>query len=283
MFKKIFLTALAVSCIPCTLAFAGDSLNELRGRLSAPDPAVRLDAVRRIAVEYYGQGLEALIPATADRDEYVRERAVQALGSSDDQSALAAVITSLDDPAGFVRWRAVQACQSLGLREVTDQLAALTGDRFWRVRLVTFQLLGEIAGELLVSGSSELASSPAGEKIRNLLVAGLNDPDERARVAAARALAASHDMAAFEPLVTMMSESSLFTREQAALGLGELGSKRALEPLLLALKDPKNTICRQGRDWARWGMVVALEQLTGQGFKTNAAKWRTWIAANKQD
>jgi HEAT repeat protein len=281
MFKKIFLTALAVSCTLYTPSFAGDSLDGLRQRLSAPDPAVRLDAVRRLSVDYHGQVLDALIAATDDSDEYVRERAVQALGTTGNQQALTAVRNSLDDPADFVRWRGVQACQRLGLRQVSGQFANLINDPFWRVRLVTFQLLGEIGKELMVSGSSELASSPIGKKIRDLLISGLSDPDERSRVAAARALAANRDKAAFGPLVTLMDEASLFTREQAALGLGELGDRSALEPLIAALEDPKNTACSEGRDWACWGAAVALQKLTGQDYKTNAAKWRQWLAANK--
>ncbi len=279
--RNCLLTVLTLSCAISASAFAGDSLDELRGRISAPDAAVRLDAVRMLAVEHHGQALDALITASGDSDDYVRERAVQALGNIASRSALAAVQNALDDPADFVRWRSVQACQRLGLSEVTDQLAALSGDRFWRVRLVTFQLLGEIGRELMVSGSAELASSPAGEKVRKLLVAGLNDTDERARVAAARALAVNKDRAAYGPLVTMMNEASLFTREQAALGLGELGDRTALEPLIAALEDPRNSASDEGRDWACWGAAVALEQLTGQDYKTDAAKWRQWITNNK--
>ncbi len=281
MLRKFFLTALVASCALGTPAFALDSLAGLRERLVAPDPAVRLDAVRRLSVAYHGYALDALIDATGDSDEYVRERAVQALGSTSNRRALDAVQVSLGDPADFVRWRAVQACRRLGLRDVTDRLAALTDDPFWRVRLVTFRLLGDIAGELIVSGSSELDTSPAEKTVKNLLIAGLNDPDERARVTAARALATCHDAAAFEPLVTLLNEASMFTREQAARGLGELGDKRALEPLLEALENPENSISNEGEDWVRWGVALALGQLTGQDYKIDVGSWRQWIAANK--
>ncbi len=279
--RFFLVTILAVSWTLSAPAFALDSLAGLRERLVAPDPAVRLDALRRLSVDYHGQALDALIDATGDNDEYVRERAVQALANTGDRWALDAVRAALADPADFVRWRAVQACRRLGLRDANDRLAALTEDPFWRVRLVTFRLLGDIAGELIVSGSAELVASPAGKTVRKLLISGLSDPDERARVAAARALAACHDAAAFGPLVTLLNEASMFTREQAALGLGQLGEKRALEPLLEALENPGNWACREGEDWVRWGVAVALGQLTGQDYKIDASSWRQWIAANK--
>lgn len=282
MFSRICTLFLALSLLLSSGALAELSLDSLEARLNSPDPAVRLDAVRGIAVEYPSDGLDALISAAADGDEYVRERAVQALGRSGSQRAVQVVLAVFDDPADFVRWRAVQAATRLGVRDVHQQLAALAGDRFWRVRLVTYQLLGEIGRELIVSGSPELASSPAGERVRNVLLTGLNDPDERARVAAARALAVSRDHAAYGPLVELLEQGSLFTREQAAVGLGELGDKQAVEPLIQALEDPRNAAEREGRDWARWGAAVALEQLTGQDFKINAEKWRQWLAADKQ-
>ena len=277
--KSIF-PAVCLLALFSSAALAGTALQELTSRLGSPDPAVRLDAVRQIAVTWHGEGLGSLSTAASDSDEYVRERAVQALGNSGNGGAVTPVLAAFDDPADFVRWRAVQAAARLGVRDIDERLARLVSDRFWRVRVVTFQLLGEIGREMLVSGSPELASSPAGEKIRSCLLAGLNDSDERARVAAARSLAALNDRAAYSPLVELLNEGSLFTREQAALGLGDLRDNRALLPLIEALEDPENRISRERRDWACWGAAVALEQLTGQDFKTNAKKWRQWLAAN---
>jgi HEAT repeat protein len=222
------------------------------------------------------------LSAAKDPDEYVRERAIQALGQSGRQQAITAVLSAFDDNADFVRWRAVQAATRLGVRDVDDRLVSLAGDRFWRVRLVTYQLLGEIGQEIIVNGSPELAASPAGERVKKLLLAGLADPDERSRVAAARALATAGDPAAFAPLVELMDTGSMFIRHQAALGLGDLGDKQAITPLIEALEDPRNNIDPQGRDWAHWGMAVALEKITGQSFKTDASRWRQWLASENK-
>lgn len=279
--KRIF-PALCLLGLVCATLCAAATLQELTTRLDSTDPAVRLDAVRHIAVEYPAAGLKQLISAAGDSDEYVRERAVQALGASGSERAIPVVLAATGDQADFVRWRAVQALSRLGVRDVSDNLAKLVTDPFWRVRVCTFQLLGQIGRAKIVASSPELSSAPGGEKIRKLLLAGLDDKDERALLAAARALAVVHDGAAYQPLVTLLDKGSLFTRDEAALGLGDLGDKRALAPLIDAVANPENMISREGRDWARWGAAVALHKLTGQDFRTDVGKWRNWLANNRQ-
>jgi HEAT repeat protein len=268
--------------LACSSVIAGSTLNELAAQLDSPYSAARLEAVRRIAIDYPGEGFEYLLAAASDSDDYVRERAIQALGQSGNQNAIAVVLAATADLAGFVRWRAVQALNDLGAREVIDKLAPLVDDPFWRVRVCTFQLLGEIARTKIVSRSPELAKAPGGQEIRRLLLAGLEDSDERGRLAAARALAVVHDEAAYQPLNELLDEGSLFTREEAALGLGDLGDKQAVEQLIEALENPLNNASDEGRDWARWGVAVALRQLTGQDFQINVEKWRNWLTNNPQ-
>jgi HEAT repeat protein len=81
-------------------------------------------------------------------------------------------------------------------------------------------------------------------------------------------------------LTGLLKDGSLFTRDGAALALGVLGDKRAIGPLIEAVADPRNEICDEGRDWARWGAVKALTALTGKNFEINAAEWRRWYSAN---
>lgn len=279
MSAKKLLAVLGLLLLAAVPVSAGMSFQDLKARLESSDPAVRLDAVRRLAVEYPSGSLDSFISAATDSDEYVRERAVQALGQSGSERAIPVVLAAAEDPADFVRWRAVQALNNLGVRDLPGPLARLVDDNFWRVRVAAFQLLGQIGRAKLVSSSPELAAAPGGEQIRKLLLAGLDDPDERARLAAARALALVRDSAAYDPLVALLAEGGMFTRDEAALGLGDLGDTRAVAPLIAALEARENSASVEGSDWARWGAAVALRQLTGQDFRINAAKWRDWLAS----
>ena len=129
-------------------------------------------------------------------------------------------------------------------------------------------------------GSAEIPGNQVIEPLRGYLILGLEDPDERVRLASAWALARNRDGAAYEPLTTLLKDGSLFVRNEAALALGDLGEMRAVIPLVEAVADPRNTESEQGRDWARWGAVKALVKLTGQDFGLKLDQWRQWIKNN---
>lgn len=256
------------------------SLEELSARLDSPQPAARLDAVRNMAVEFGPSATAQMLRAARDADELVRERAVQALGTSGAPEAVPVLVESLRDPVWFVRRRSVQALARLGARDIVNELAPLAADPNCLVKESAFELLGDIlAGKLRTAGGGDhtvLPDNPA----RRALVRGLDDTDETARLAAAKALARSGDGAAFEPLTGLLAKGSLFVRNDAALALGILGDKRAIGPLIEAVGDPRNAVEQEGRDWARWGAVKSLVLLTGMDFKADAAAWRAWHEKN---
>ncbi len=259
---------------------AAASLEELGRRLQSPNPAERLHAIRQIAINYTEQGLPFLLQAAEDGDEFVRERAIQGLAAAGGIQAVAAAKKALEDPDPFVRWRAVQALSRLGVRDVVEQLGALLADESWRVKVTALDLLGAIAGERMKRGSAEISENRVIEPVRSYLIGGLEDPDERVRLAASWALARNRDGAAYEPLITLLKDGSLFVRNEAAIALGDLGDPRAAIPLVEAAAAPRNAASEEGRDWARWGAVKALVKLTGQDFGLKVDQWKEWIKNN---
>jgi HEAT repeat protein len=256
-------------------ALWAESLSGLAVRLDSPQAAVRLDAVRSLAVDYPQESLPLMLRSARDTYPLVRERAVQALGISGGRVFESSLDSALADPVWFVRWRALQGLKSVGALGLSEKAAAgLAGDQSWQVRVSLYELAGDILAGTQRSASAEnRPDSPA----RALLVKGLSDSDERVRLAAAAALARNHDPVALEPLTTLLKDGSLVTRDAAALALGALGDRRAAGALIEALSDPRNEASDEGRDWARWGVVKALNALSGQDFGMDIAQWRKWM------
>jgi len=276
MQKRIFFWAMAfLTAVAGSLR--GDSLEETARQLKSADPAVRLYAVKKIAVDFHGQGQELLLAAVVDEDEYVRERAVQALAASGLSLAAGALEAALADRSPFVRWRALQGLTGTGARVAVDKVGPLVTDPSWRVRVTACAYLGQIALQEIRKKSIELNDSPEGRRIRDYLAQATADGDERVRLAGARALARNHDGAAFAPLVELLQRGSLFTRDEAALGLGDLGDRKAVEPLIAALEARENRVSDEGRDWAVWGAASALEKITGESYRTDSKKWKDWL------
>jgi len=257
-------------------ALRAESLTDLAAGLDSPQPAVRLAAVRSLALDYPKESIPRMLRAFEDTDPLVRERAVQALGVSGGPEHIAALRNALDDPVWYVRWRSLQALQRLGARDLGGSADALTADESWQVRASLYELAGDIlAGTLRQASREKQVEIPA----RGLLIRGLADRDERVCLAAAGALARNHDTTALEPLLGLLKDGSLFTRDGAALALGVLGDKSAVPALIEALADPRNEASDEGRDWARWGVVKALMALSGKDFGLDEAKWREWMEA----
>jgi HEAT repeat protein len=245
--------------------------SELVQAMDSPEPAVRLDALRKIAIDYFSQSLPFLIHAAEDGDALVRERAVQGLGLfSGNPQALNPVKKALKDQDEFVRWRAVQAIGALGARDFVDDLIPLAKDSDWRIKASTLEVLGTVGHP----------AGPVSDRIDRLLKQGLEDRDERVKLAAACALAKGRSHEAFIPLLELLSKGSLFTREEAALAFGQLGNYKAVKPLIEALAEPRNHRSEEGLDWACWGIVKALFTLTGQNFGLNTSKWNEWYELN---
>jgi HEAT repeat protein len=255
--------------------------SDLVQKLASPEPAVRLDALRQIAVNYCSQALLFLDRAAEDKDALVRERAIQGLGLSGSPQAVVPVRKALKDPDEFVRWRAVQALGRLGAMKMIDDLPPLVEDPNWHVRVTTLELLGTISRGQPKAETNDRSEDTGATQIKPLLMRALEDREDRVKLAAAAALAKGGNSQAYGPLIELLRAGSLFIRDGAALALGDLGNPKAVKPLIDALAEPRNQRSEEGLDWACWGIVKALLSLTGQNFGLDVDKWNHWHEANR--
>jgi len=271
MSRTVILSSLFVcSLLPLSVARAVN-IEKPALQLDSPNPAVRLETLRQIAIDYTPESLSLLVKAAGDEDEDVRERAIQGLGLSGSARAVEFVTRALKDRNEFVRWRAVQALDRLGVWDTLENLAGLATDNSWRVKVCVFNLLGAINSEIAKKSSGRIPGKQQREQIRRLLMDGLEDPDERVRLAAASSLAGNRDSAALEPLLEILQQGSMMARSAAGAALGDLGDPAAIKPLLEAISDPRNREEPDGSDFARWGPVQGLVKITGRDFGCDAA------------
>jgi HEAT repeat protein len=271
MKRTIILSSLFVcSLLPLSVARAVN-IEKATLQLDSPNPAVRLETLRRITLNYTPESFSLLVKAAGDEDEDVRERAIQGLGLSGNTRAVEFVTRALKDRNEFVRWRAVQALDRLEAWDALENPAGLATDNSWRVKICVFNLLGAINSEIPKRNPGKIPGKQEREQIRQLLLDGLGDSDERVRLAAASALARNMDSAALEPLLELLQHGSMMARSAAGAALGYLGDPAAIKPLLEAISDPRNREEPDGSDFARWGPVQGLVKITGRDFGCDAA------------
>ena len=210
------------------IAYALAALGDLR----ASEPLIALlrdeDAdVREAAAESLGalgdpKAVEPLIERLRDEDEMVRWEAAESLGALGDPRAVEPLIALLRDDE--VHYAAAQALGALGARgdaRVADPLLALLRDDDWSVRVAAAEVLGATGDPRAVDP----------------LIALLRDDEtEWVRHAAAEALGAVGE-ADIEGLTALAREGHPPMREWAAEALGALGDPRAIDPLLVLLRD----------------------------------------------
>ncbi|MFN3699646.1 MAG: HEAT repeat domain-containing protein, partial [Dictyoglomus sp.] len=98
--------------------------------------------------------------------------------------------------------------------------------------------------------------------------------DEDVRGAAAKALGEIKDKRAVEPLISALKDEDWYVREAAAYALGEIGDSRAVEPLISALKDKDEIFQFVAKE--------ALKKITGMDFGIDYEKWNKWWQENKE-
>lgn len=115
------------------------------------------------------------------------------------------------------------------------------------------------------------------ERIGQVLIAHLGDPEVEVRHWAAEGLAYLGTEAALAPLLqSFHDDSSPLVRERAACSLAQSGmfneaQRRSVVPQLLNYAED-SSLDAQTREW----VFHALRDITGQNLPNNAAAWRSW-------
>jgi HEAT repeat protein len=177
--------------------------------------------LQRVAVD----GLEAigkpavplLIKAIEHRNEYIRRRAIEALGRIGDPSAIDPLIQAMREQKD--RNITVRALGEIGDPRAVEPIIQM-GNTHWNGATVA-QALAKIGDPRAVP----------------YLIKMLKHDGWSARKNAVIALSKIEDRRAILPLIEILDDESRWVRQSVAIALGELGDKRAVKPLIEVLKD----------------------------------------------
>ena len=178
--------------------------------------------VWRRAAEVLGRlgddrAIAPLVNALRDEDSVVWRRAAEVLGELSDEQAVGPLICVLEDEASIVRRRAAEVLGKIGHERAIEPLINAFRDDDPVVRRRAAKALGQIGAERAVGP----------------LIAALADKDPSIRRGAIEALGTILEV---PQLVDLASEAKS-VRQSGARALGQLGDKRAVEPLIATLRD----------------------------------------------
>ncbi|MGC9517524.1 MAG: HEAT repeat domain-containing protein [Methanomicrobiales archaeon] len=220
-----------------------------------------LDAVREYAAEALGRigdkkAVDPLINALNDRDAEVRWKSAWSLGRIGDKKAVKPLIKTLEDENSDVRKHAAAALGNIGDNGAVEPLIKAIKDKEWPVRKCAVTALGKIGDERALKplmhalndedSDVKRRAIQALEKMKNLaiepLLKAFNDEDWRVQAIVAEALGKIGDRRAVKPLIAALKnkdkiERNRYVRGRSAEALGRLGDERAVEPLNNALNE----------------------------------------------
>ncbi|MCK5347005.1 MAG: HEAT repeat domain-containing protein, partial [Candidatus Heimdallarchaeota archaeon] len=93
------------------------------------------------------------------------------------------------------------------------------------------------------------------------------------RAAAIKALREIDQDKALKILIIALKDKNIIIRTQAAIGLGQIGTKECIMPLINQLEKESGRL--------KWDIVTMLTNLTGKNYGDNVDQWRSWWHANK--
>ncbi|MDI6874331.1 MAG: HEAT repeat domain-containing protein [Actinomycetota bacterium] len=200
------------------------SLRELMEDLRDASPRVRGEAAKELG-KRGGPGVEgALEPLLEDADEGVRSTAVRALRDLGSEEAVRILREALKRGGWEKRTAAAEALRELGWRADHSEEGAV-----YRI------LSGDWDG---VVELGRHAVPPLVALIRSC-------SDEVLRERAVRALGRIRDPSTFRVMAEAIQDIHPLVRKAAAWSLGQAGRRKAVEPLIAALKDPDDEVRKE--------------------------------------
>ena len=183
--------------------------------------------------------IDQLIDALQHEKWYVRRKISEILGELQDYRVVSSLIKTLkEEKNSYVRETCVESLGKIGEKTTIPFLISLLKDKDPQVRIEASLALGKMKAVRAVSSlCNNLSAKNAG-----------------VRWAAVRSLGAIKDAkAAVIPLISLLDEEKekeSNIRDWAAWALGEIGDKRAIKPLINALKKDKSPDVRQEAELA---------------------------------
>ena len=201
-----------------------------------PDIAVRLRAVRALAVVGDRRAIDPLLTALRQETKEIRQAAADALGSFASSALVETVTELLNTDDALTRGYAVQALGAMRARSrVNTLLDLLTHDPNPFVRGRAAYSLGRLRIR----------------RAAGALIAALNDPDYDVRTWAAWALGPLGRSTAVDALVRAAREDPAeIVRGAATLALSDFNNPHVLDTLTIMLRNDPNDFVRRSAAWS---------------------------------
>jgi HEAT repeat protein len=229
-----------------------DAVAEQIAALKDEDWAIREEAATALGTLRDPRAVVPLVSVLRDSDRAVREAAIGALTAIGEPS-VPALGLCLSDPQLGVQEAASAVLASIADERVLAPLIASLGNRDWIVRMHAAKALGRIKdlGSIeplipllqdkvkAVREETTAALAAIGEAAIPSLLAALSHPEWLVRLHAVEAVGKMRAPAAVDPLLSVLfNDHDTAVREDAVRALGQIGDARALEFLIIVMKEP---------------------------------------------
>ena len=223
------------------------------GDVRAVEPLIRVlkdedGFIRGYVAEALGtigdeRAVEPLIQALKDKEYDARRDSAEALGKIG-EPAVEPLIRALKDTCGGVRWGAAKVLGEIGDARAIEPLVQAMKDEEYDVQRYAVEALVKVGDKRAIEpltqalkdnvqknvaeALEEMSWQPKDDTEKVYYLIAKNEWDELVKLG----------KTAVEPLIqTLKDNKDCEFREKAAEALGEIGDARAVEPLILALKD----------------------------------------------
>jgi HEAT repeat protein len=231
------------------------ALELLAAALKDPEAKVRARAAIALADGDGGHThTDALIGATGDDDDEVRQLAITALGEIGDESAVPRLLEAAEDERASMRYQSVIALARMAIDEElrTKVLLRATSDEDFNIRYIAMRL------------AEEHAAKPAPERLRLRAVAMLDDDERDVAVAAAIFLGHAGDDRG-KPLLRKVVRAEIPVQREDEREAVELVGTLGMRDLVPDLEKRAFGIARHVRDTCSFHALIALAHMGHEG------------------
>ena len=229
-----------------------DAVAEHIAALKDEDWAIREEAAVALGTFRDPRSVAPLVSLLRDSDRAVREAAIGALTAIGEPS-VPSLGLCLSDPYLTVQEAASTVLAAIADERVLDPLKASLGNRDWIVRMYAAKALGRIKNPgsieplmpLLhdkvkaVREETAAALAAIGAAAIPSLLRALTHEEWLVRLHAVEALGKMRSPVAVEPLLSVLfNDPDTAVREDAIRALGQIGDSRAVDFLMIVMKEP---------------------------------------------
>ena len=261
--------------------------------MADPDLNTRIAIVRSLGTFADPATARPLIAALAAGDP-LRFQLVEALGNIGHPEAVAILEKQLRDPDLLMSYVAIRALAKIDDPRATDVLLALLNDPSQNVRSITVYEIarGRVTNARLAPPLIEVALHGQARDDRDFavealgrfpgqatvqaLITILQNTDNDLSRRAASSLAQLHDATVVDPLLKLLPDLQFPWTQANVIGvLGAMGNRKAVPAIIPCLGSQAPVL--------RSAAARALNQLTGENFGEDPARWQAWWEARKNE